>query len=336
MSTAAAQPQKRPLLSITVPCHKQDPLLDRALESCLKLAEHAEIEVVVSWNSTDRAAFEQIRARFPAFRWYQPPQPLSMGANWDYCLQQALGEWCLVLSYDDQLLPDRVLAMLPTLTACGPEVGCYFGLAAVEDAVLSPPKLTYPTAQYKRLWRPQELWMQVPWGTPVHLPAAFFRRTAWERSGGFDNGLAFACDAGVWERIARQYAIWSTSDCWCIYRWHAYSVASVAAAHGDLPRLANIVRTQLRSWDVFGRFVCWFGYARQAHLTIQMNPEYLAAVRQKFTLRDRVRWAFLEGLEQTKLRRHRLSRLLFRFVLTLWRWTAGTGPARVPSEANQR
>lgn len=329
MSTAAAQPQKRPLLSITVPCHKQDPLLDRALESCLTLAGHAEIEVVVSWNSTDRAAFEQIRARFPAFRWHQPPQPLSMGANWDYCLQQALGEWCLVLSYDDQLLPDRVLAMLPTLNACAPDVGCYFGLAAVENAVLSPPTLTYPTAEYKRLCRPQELWMQVPWGTPVHLPAAFFRRTAWQHSGGFDNGLAFACDAGVWERIARQHAIWNTSECWCIYRWHAYTVASVAAAHGDLPKLANIIRTQLRSWDVFGRFVCWFGYARQMHLTIQMNAEYEAAARQKFTLRDQVRWSCFKWLERIKIGRHLCSRLVFRLALTLWRWMMGTTPAFV-------
>jgi glycosyltransferase involved in cell wall biosynthesis len=335
MSTAAAQPQKRPLLSITVPCHKQDPLLDRALESCLKLAEHAEIEVVVSWNSTDRAAFEQIRARFPAFRWYQPPQPLSMGANWDYCLQQALGEWCLVLSYDDQLLPDRVLAMLPTLTACGPEVGCYFGLAAVEDAVLSPPKLTYPTAQYKRLWRPQELWMQVPWGTPVHLPAAFFRRTAWERSGGFDNGLAFACDAGVWERIARQFAIWSTSDCWCIYRWHAYSIAAAQAAREDVIKLAADYLKQLAPWDFVGRLVCRFGYARQERLAIEMNSDYRINELAKLSFQKRVAWTIWCWLDRIEIGRHLLSRFIFRILVFLWRLSLKVAGLVIPQPGNQ-
>lgn len=332
LTAAEPNPQKLPLLSIAVPCHKLDPLLDRALGSCLPLAGRADLEVIVSWNSTDTEAFHQLRARYPGFRWYQPPSPLSMGANWDYCMQQAQGEWGLVLSYDDQLVPERLLAMLPTLAACEADVGAYFGLSAIEDATYEPPKLTIPAREFKRLWKPQELWMQMPWGTPVHLPAALFRIAAWQMSEGFDNALAFACDVGVWERIARHHAIWVTSDRWSIYRWHAYTQAAVQAAHNDGIRMAADFNANLRTWDVFGQLICWFGYSRQVQLSIQMNPEYQASVMQKFSVRDRLLWDCFNGLERMKIGRHLVSRLVFRLLLGLWRWTAGTTPGRFSRE----
>lgn len=280
------------------------------------------MEIVVSWNSTDTEALERLRERYPAFRWHQPPQPLEMGANWDYCLSQAKGEWGLVLSYDDQLLPDRLVAMLPTLAACDDHVGCFFGLSAVENAVVSPPKVTFPFGQFKpRLWQPGELWMRIPWGTPVHLPAAFFRRAAWHSAGGFDNGLAFACDAGLWERLCRHHAIWTSPACWSIYRWHAYSAASARAAREDAVKLAGIYRAQLGSWDFFGRLVCRFGFSRQERLAIQMNSEYHTSVVELFSRPDRLIWKGLNRMEGIIVRRHLVNRLIFRILLSLWQLT---------------
>ena len=319
-TNGASVPQ--PLLSVALPCHKPDALLDRALASCRALAGRSDIEIIVSWNSTDNVAFEQLRRQYPGFKWLRPHQPLGMGANWDFCLQHAQGEWGLVLSYDDQLLPDQLLNLLPRLANLPDEVGSIFGLAAIEDAVLSPPKLIYPKSKFKpRLWYPPDLWRRIPWGTPVHLPAAIFRRKAWQASGGFDNGLAFACDAGLWERLCWQYAVWTIPDFWSIYRWHGYSVASARASHEDVRKQAGIFRSRLANGDLFGRLVCHFGYSRQERLAVQMNADYAAELLKRLSPLKRVMWRGRDYAGRLKIGPHLVNRLIFRILLGLWQIT---------------
>jgi len=319
MNATDANRPEAPLLSITLPCHKQDPLLDRALTSCLPMAERPDVEIVVSWNSTDGEALGSFRKQYPGFRWYQPPQPLEMGANWDYCLQQARGRWCMVLSYDDVLLPDRLTAFLPTLAACDPGTGCVFGLCAEEDVWGSQTKLSLPVARgLRRIWRPGELWLHIPWGTPVHLPAALFRREVWRSAGGFDNGLAFACDAGLWERVCRQHAVLKVSDYWSIYRWHPYSKASTRAAREDWVRLALIYQRQLGTWDFLGRLLCRFGFSHQKYLAMKSDPEYHASVLNTSSWRDRIFWRGMHWMENTTIAGRPVIRVVSRVMLHLY------------------
>jgi glycosyltransferase involved in cell wall biosynthesis len=327
---------ERPILSIAVPCHRRDALLERALASCQPLAARPDVEVVVSWNPADGQGLGELRDRHPAFRWCGPPQPLPLGANWDYCLGQATGEWCLVLSYDDQLLPDRLAAVLPRLRECDETVACVFGVSAIEDVSGAQPRLIAPARRAKpELWPPPELWRHIAWGAPVHLPAAIFRRAVWRRAGGFDNGFAFACDTGLWERISREYAVWRVPDCWSIYRWHAYSPASARAAHADALKLAAAFRGQLGRCDVFGRLACWFGFLRQQCLAAQLNADYQAERVQTLSRGERLVWKMINGLEHAKIAGLPLTRVVFRILLGLWKLTGHIipGSSRRPAPA---
>jgi glycosyltransferase involved in cell wall biosynthesis len=122
-----------PTLSICIPSYNRSALLVQALNAIynqLTLDSLAKVEIIVSDNASsdntrDTAAmFHQTHRNLP-FSYFCQPRNLGADANIDSLLKSATGDFILLLSDDDILLPgavDRLLQIIaaqPTVDAIG-------------------------------------------------------------------------------------------------------------------------------------------------------------------------------------------------------------------------
>ncbi len=96
----------RPLFSIVMPTRNRARTLEHALKTAVNQDfDHYEV-VVVDNQSTDNTAALVKGHDSPRVRYVSPPETLCMTRNWDFALAQARGDYTIVLSDDDGLLPN--------------------------------------------------------------------------------------------------------------------------------------------------------------------------------------------------------------------------------------
>ncbi|QIF00136.1 FkbM family methyltransferase [Roseimicrobium sp. ORNL1] len=108
----------RPRFSVVIPTRNAEKTLKATLRTCVE-QEFEDYEIVVSDNSSTPAT-EALLADMgsPRIRRVRPERTLPMQENWEFAVEQAQGEYILVVGSDDGLLPhalkelDRILRML--------------------------------------------------------------------------------------------------------------------------------------------------------------------------------------------------------------------------------
>lgn len=96
------------LISIGIPTHNRNPLLQRALRSALAQT-YTNIEIIVSDDaSTDETAKWMTGIRDPRVVYLRSETNLGIARNTNRCLEHAKGELLLILNDDDELEPDAV------------------------------------------------------------------------------------------------------------------------------------------------------------------------------------------------------------------------------------
>ena len=109
--------ENSPLISVLIPTLDRLPLFKRALGSVLAQS-YPNFEIVVSDNcSTDgtRSFLESLS--ISNMRWWTNEARLSMDENWSKCLERSFGSYFLLLSDDDELLPDALTILMTSLRA---------------------------------------------------------------------------------------------------------------------------------------------------------------------------------------------------------------------------
>jgi len=109
------------LVTVAIPTRNRIPGLVKAL-SCAISQTYVNLEIIVSDNNSagdvKGALFAFKDSRIKSFK---HDTDLSMTENWNFCLKQATGDYFLLLSDDDQLVPEAVetlvKAFLPGKTA---------------------------------------------------------------------------------------------------------------------------------------------------------------------------------------------------------------------------
>lgn len=157
--------ESRPLVSLCIPTFNRMEYLRLCLDS-VKAQTYAHIEILVSDNcSTD--ATRQMLAEMEGLVLNLQPTNVGMVGNWNSLLQRAQGEYCVLLSDDDILLPTFVETLVAYLDdsavefayssvtiidGAGREVGASpiaplreTGLEFV-DATLAQKRVPYPSA----------------------------------------------------------------------------------------------------------------------------------------------------------------------------------------------
>ena len=196
-------------ITIAIPTYNQARYLAEAIDSALGQSRPADEILVVDNGSTDDTP--AIVARYPDVRYIRQTNQGICGSS-NRCIQEARGDYLVILHSDDRLLPNH--------------------LAASERASAEHPEAAFVCGDY-RWFGADDLWHQhqcTPnpdyYATLLRLNfigpplVIMFQRRVLERVGGFDAAYIGADDQELYLRIARQYPIHCHHEVIAEYRRH--------------------------------------------------------------------------------------------------------------------
>ncbi len=190
-------------LSIVIPAHNVESLIERAIGSAVAAAPVGTEIVVVDDGSNDstKAVAARLMGRWPVpLRLVAHPEGrnLGPGATRNRGVAAATGDLIAFLDADDEYLSHRFAADVPWLERnAGVDAVCGVTRIVHESETESPATLELPadTPPARVL---AELLRERFW----HADALTVRRSLWDRAGGFPTHLRMAEDCHLWFRMA--------------------------------------------------------------------------------------------------------------------------------------
>jgi len=191
---------KEALVSICIPVYNGAAFIHEAIESALAQT-HPNVRVVVrdnaSTDATSDVVEKYVRQHPERIRFVRSATNEGMTANWNAVLQLAEGEFAMLLSADDYLMPDLVARALAAMQES--DVAATTNFRIERDGHLSAPVVDLPSGSYANFSR------LVILKNPFSINFTLFRRTFLEALS--EGGLIFpadvlACDYDLWIRTA--------------------------------------------------------------------------------------------------------------------------------------
>jgi glycosyltransferase involved in cell wall biosynthesis len=182
----------QPILSICIPNYNMAQWICGAVDSALAVTPGDSVEVVVAENASTDDSLEVLGryAEEPRVRILSFTDHVGMAENWNRSVLGSTGEWCLILSADDELLPEFLGNLL-----CGPisdpavaAISQGAKIVGMEDVGFH---LSGGTSVH-RYTRARPLREVIPWN-PFPLCSTVFRRNAFDALDGFID-INEACD----------------------------------------------------------------------------------------------------------------------------------------------
>lgn len=94
-----------PKISLIIPTRNGADYIWAPIKTILS-QDYSDIELLVSVNHSTDNTLEILRQfQDPRLRVIVPPRPLSMTSHYEWCLQQATGEWVTIIGDDDGVMP---------------------------------------------------------------------------------------------------------------------------------------------------------------------------------------------------------------------------------------
>ena len=223
-----------PLVSIVVPSWQKGRFLQHALES-LRGQTYPRLELIVQDNlSTDEtvAILEEFEPRLTrVVRERDCGQSDALTRGFQRCRGEILG-W---LNADDMLMPEAIEQAVAVLQSPSrPDVVYGHTAFLTEDGQFS--RYFYEIQPFSANWLRN-------FGLFIAQPSAFFRRTAYERTGGLDSSLHYAMDWDLWCKMVRAGCTFRFADeVWSGTRIYPDTKTS----RGGLGRVREILRVNRR------------------------------------------------------------------------------------------
>ena len=202
---------KRPFWSVMITVYDRTRWLKRALMSVVSQARdahHMQIEVILDGpNSEIRRQVQRIleeiggdRVTFTAIE-----HNLGHPSIFNYCIDQAVGDWIHILHDDDYLVPGFYAALENGLKM-QPEVGAAFCRHTEMDS---------QGRQHWTSWLEKERpgviddWLErIGVSCRLAFSSMVVKREVYEALGGFSGEVGSAFDWEMWKRIATSYPVW--------------------------------------------------------------------------------------------------------------------------------
>lgn len=200
---------------------------------------HTEIEhIFVDGGSTD-GTLELIATHCPsAIVLHDVKGGISKAMNAG--INAATGELVAHLHSDDYYAGPQVLATVVASISAQASEWAYGKISVLRDGLLTP-------ADYQM--RPFTLKRYAAGGATIPHPAVFVRKRAFDKIGGFDEGLKYAMDIDLWFRLGARFTPTQIDQVLAVFREHEGSLSTV-----------NIIKARQEEWTVRLR------YARQVPL----------------------------------------------------------------------
>lgn len=180
-----------PRVSVVIPCYNQGQYVYDAVQSVLRQNYDSLEIVIVDDGSTDRATVEALNAyNSPVIRVLRTVnQGLSCARNNGIAI--ARGQYILPLDADDTIAGEYISRAVAVLDA-NPHVGIVYGEAVFTGAASG--KWNLPPASLQRMLTRN-----------VIFHAAFFRRSDWEKTGGYNPNMRYGLeDWDFWLSLLEQ------------------------------------------------------------------------------------------------------------------------------------
>lgn len=175
-------------VSIIIPCHNYGRYVKQAIQSAKQQTVDCEV-IVVDDGSTDDS-LQIIQEQQPSkIIVNSVKQGVAQSRN--AAIEQASGTLIVCLDADDTLHPDFIATLLKGFTERSTAV-CFTPIRLMNEAGQPLPQLMFSNPP--NILRHQQGLNQVP-------SCCMFRKSWWERAGGYDHFLSFTEDANLWLKI---------------------------------------------------------------------------------------------------------------------------------------
>lgn len=198
-------------LTIGIPTLNRGALVAELVRSCLSQTR-LPLRIVVSDNASEDDTAERLgKLSHESLKVVRQSRNIGMVGNWNACLQEAEGDWFVLLSDDDLIDPDFV-ASVESAVAAAPDADLLIMRCRVLDRSTgekeenSPPVWSRGNVEVFDEIIPA--WLDGRFTLP--FAGMIFRRSTLEARGGFSDALPFAADVATWLPIAAdgQCAFW--------------------------------------------------------------------------------------------------------------------------------
>jgi len=189
-SSTSASESAAPLVSIVIPAYNHAAFLDEAIRSVLA-QDYPRIELIVlDDGSTD--ATPQALARYTGRFFWETQKNMGQAATLNKGWKMAKGDIFGYLGADDLLRPGCVRAAVEVLEACPDVVLTYCDFELIDPHSRAIRTVRAEEFDYRRM---------VVEFVCTPGPGVFFRRAAFERTGGWDPSLRQMPDYEYWLRL---------------------------------------------------------------------------------------------------------------------------------------
>ena len=218
------------LVSIVTPSYNQARYLEATIQSVL-VQDYARIEyIVVDGGSTD-GSVELIKNYQSRLAYWVSEKDNGQADAINKGLARASGEILAWLNSDDYYLPNAISAAVKIFDE-NPDVGMLYGdMLAVDKH-----GQTINLLKYSQLSLEDLLCFQI-----IGQPAVFFRRVAYEKTGGLDTTFHYLLDHHLWIRLAQHGKILHVPQTWAAARYHAEAKNRAKAAEFGLEAFRILV-----------------------------------------------------------------------------------------------
>ncbi len=227
------------LVSVCIPAYQAERHLRATLDSVLAQT-HPNLDVVVVDNhSTDGTAAILDQLRDPRLRVVRNAATVPMVDNFNIAIRASRGDYVKLVCADDLLMPDCVRVQAAALDAM-PEVTL---VSARTDFVDDDGQMMRPARGLRKIVGRQPADHVVrrivrsgtnPVGPPV---AAMFRRSDFDRCGGFLPVTSFLSELDLWVRLLARGEFYGVAETLAAFRISSESTTALTSARSQLAQI---------------------------------------------------------------------------------------------------
>ena len=210
---------ERLLVSVVTPSFNQARYLETTIQSVLS-QDYARIEYIVMDGASQDGSMEIIKRYENRLAYWVSEKDSGQADAVNKGLARASGDILAWLNSDDYYLPNTISSAVKLFEENPDVIMIYGDMLAVDEL-----GKTINALKYKQLSLEDLLCFQI-----IGQPTVFFRREAFEKTGGLDTSFHFLLDHHLWIRLAQQGKILHMPQTWAAARYHAEAKNRAQAA----------------------------------------------------------------------------------------------------------